>query len=100
MIVAFSNDEQRLIYQLSDMVDELYAALGQIGEDTVQCYQSLHKVKNILKAKDPKGMKNVKQHLMMDFRIIEDRQLGGAVLDDVLERLYQHVNTNGIFKPS
>ena len=98
--MAFSNDEQRLISQLSDMVDELYVVLGQIGEDTVQCYQYLYKVKNILESKDPKGMKNVKQHLMMDFRMIEDRQLEGAVLDDVLERMYQHVNTNGIFKPS
>ncbi|MEJ2046386.1 MAG: hypothetical protein P8X89_24290 [Reinekea sp.] len=79
------------------MIDELLTALDQLREGLSQCYQSVHKVKNILNSKDQKGMKNVKQHLMMDFRMIEDRQLEGDVLDDVLERIYYHVSNNEIF---
>lgn len=97
--MAFSTNEENLIVELSSMINELLTALDQLGEDTSQCYQSVHKVKNILNSKDPKGMKNVKQHLMMDFRMIEDRQLEGDVLDDVLERIYYHVSNNGIFHP-
>jgi hypothetical protein len=97
--MAFSKSEENLIIQLSSMIDELLTALDQLGEDTSQCYQSVHKVKNILNSKDPKGMKNVKQHLMMDFRMIEDRQLEGDFMDDVLERIYHHVSNNGIFHP-
>ena len=97
--MVFSINEENLIFQLSNMIDELLTALNQLGEDTGQCYQSVHKVKNILNSEDPKGMKNIKQYLMMDFRMIEDRQLEGDVLDDVLERIYYHVSNNGIFHP-
>ena len=79
------------------MVDELSNALDQCGEDTVKGYKYLHKVKNILKTKDQKGMRNVKQHLMMDFRIIEDRQLEGNTLDDIIDRIYKSVNSSEIF---
>lgn len=96
--MAFSENEEKLILQLSDMIDELYKALGQLGEDTGQRYKYVHKVKNILQSKDPKGMRNVRQHLMMDFRMIEDRQLQGDALDDVLERIYFHVSNNEIFQ--
>ncbi len=97
--MAFSQNEEKLISQLLDMIDELDIALNQLGEDTIQCYKSIQKVKNILKSKEPKGMKNIKQHLMMDFRMIEDRQLEGADLDDVLDRVYFHISNNKIFKP-
>lgn len=97
--MVFLKNEESLIFQLSNMIDELLVALDQLGEDTAHGYQSVHKVKNILNAKDLKGMKNVKQHLMMDFRMIEDRQLEGEVLDGVLNRIYYHVSDNGIFHP-
>jgi|GEM_PF-3931048 len=97
-MVAFSQDEDNLISQLSDMIDELLTVLDQLGEDTVQCYQFVQKVKNILNSKDPKGMKNVKRHLMMDFRMIEDRQLESSGLDCVLERIYWHVSKNRVFQ--
>lgn len=97
-MVVFSQNEDNLISQLSDMIDELLTVLDQLGEDTVQCYQFVQKVKNILNSKDPRGMKNVKQHLMMDFRMIEDRQLENRSLDCVLERIYWHVSKNSIFQ--
>lgn len=96
--MAFSDAEQELISQLSDMVDELLMVLCQLGEDTNTCYRSLKRVRNILKSKDVGGMKNVKKHLMMDFRMIEDRQLEGDALDSVMERIYRHVNSNEMFK--
>lgn len=95
--MVFSSEELKIISQLNDMVDELYRILDMIGEDTVQRYQSLHKIKNILKSKDPKGMKNVKHHLMMDFRMIDDRQLESVELDNIIDRIYNHVISNGIF---
>ncbi|GGB22159.1 hypothetical protein [Agarivorans gilvus] len=95
--MAHLTNDDDLIFQLLNMVDELIFTLDQLGEDTKQSYKSVQKVKNILKSKDPKGMKNVKQHLLMDFRVIEDRQLEGETLDDVLERIYYHVSNYGIF---
>lgn len=70
-----------------------------LGENADLCYRYIRKVRHILNSKDPKGMRNVKQHLMMDFRMIEDRQLEGDNLDDVLEKIYYHVSNNEIFKP-
>ncbi|WP_367374517.1 hypothetical protein [Pseudomonas lini] len=96
--MVFSDTNQELISQLSEMVDELFLALDQLGEDTNTCYVYLNKVRNILRAKDSKGMKNVKDHLMMDFRMIEDRQLEGDVLDEIMERIYHHVNSNEVFR--
>ncbi|WP_338590385.1 hypothetical protein VXM60_19380 [Shewanella khirikhana] len=95
--MIFSVKDEQLILRLSYMIDELLIALTQLGEDTNQAYQSVHKVKKILSSKDPRGMKNVKKHLMMDFRMIEDRQLDSDALNNVLDRIYSHVSSNEIF---
>ncbi len=98
--MGFSANEQKLISQLVDMIDKFYITLEQLDEDTALCYQALKKVKNILKSKNPNGMKNVKKHLMMDFRMIEDRQLEGDALDELLESIYYHVSNNKLFHAS
>ena len=98
-MMAFSQNEEKMICQLSDMLDELLRVLELLGENTELCYRYIRKVRHILNTKDLKGMRNVKQHLMMDFRMIEDRQLEGNNLDDVLEKIYRHVSSNEIFKP-
>ncbi|MFM4822930.1 hypothetical protein ACEUDB_20040 [Aeromonas hydrophila] len=98
-MMAFSKNEEEIIYQLSDMLDELLRTLDLLGENTELYYRYIRKVRHILNTKDPKGMRNVKQHLMMDFRMIEDRQLEGNHLDDVLEKIYYQVSNNKIFKP-
>ena len=87
-----------LIDQLIVMMDELFLVLDNLGENTASSYPYLNKVKNILKSKDPKGLPNVKSHLMMDFRMIEDRQLEGNELDNAINVVYHHVNSYDIFK--
>lgn len=96
-MMAFSQNEEKLIRQLSGMLDELFKVLALLGENTGLRYKFIQKARYILNSKDPKGMKNVKQHLMMEFRMIEDRQLEGNDLDYVLERIYRHVSDNEIF---
>jgi hypothetical protein len=69
-------------------------SLALLGEDTVGGYRSLRRARNILESGDPAGLKNLKRHLMMDFRMIEDRQLKGDALDDVMTRIYRRVSEN------
>ncbi len=95
--MVFSKNEEELIIRLSDLLNELLIILEQIGEDTNKSYRFLKKVGNILNSKDPKGMRNVKQHLMMDFRVIEDRQLEGKGLDEILDKVYRCASDNNIF---
>lgn len=98
-MMNFSQNEEEIIYQLSDMLDELLRTLELLGENTELYYRYISKVRHVLNTRDPKGMRNVKQHLMMDFRMIEDCQLEGNNLDDVLEKIYYQVSNNKIFKP-
>lgn len=95
--MVLSSADQAKISQLSNMLDELYSILEALGEDTVHGYRSLRKVRNALKAKDPRGISNVKKHLMMDFRMIEDRQLDELSLNRIVDCIYHYVNGNSIF---
>jgi hypothetical protein len=87
-----------LINQLIDMMDKLFLELNNLGENTDSGYTYLNKVQNILKCRDPKGLRNIKTHLMMDFRMITDHQLDGCELDDAINAVYHHVNSHDIFK--
>jgi hypothetical protein len=94
--MTYSIEDEKKIYMLSNMLKKLFHNLNVLGED-IEHYQSLKKIENILKTKDPKGMKKIKQHLMMDVRMIEDNQLEGDSLDKGLDEIYNYVNSNNIF---
>ncbi len=95
--MLFSTNEKEAIDNLYAMLDELHVTLEDLGEDIANDYLYLKKVKNILSSKDPKGMNNVKKHLMMDFRVIDDRQLEGDNLDDSINQIYNYICSNDIF---
>ncbi len=97
--MSYSPEEQKYISQLSQMINELIYTLNELGEDTEEYYKATKKVKNILSAKDPKGMKNVKRYLMMDFRMIDDNQIDEDTLNTIIDKIYAHIKSNNIFTP-
>ncbi|CAA0102825.1 Uncharacterised protein [BD1-7 clade bacterium] len=94
--MAYTEAEKSLITDLLRMLDELSISLDRIGENP-KAYPAFRKVKNIVESRDSKGMKNVKKHLMMDFRMIDDRQLDDPRTNSILKEIYSHVSEHRMF---
>lgn len=47
-MMAFSKNEEEIIYQLSDMLDELLRTLELLGENTELYYRYIRKVRHTL----------------------------------------------------
>jgi|TARA_R110000744_G_scaffold293732_1_gene404017 hypothetical protein len=86
------------IEQLAEMLERLFIALSNLGENPDKDYPYLIKVKNILKSRDLKGFKNIEKHLMMDFRMIDDRQLESSELNKSINDICRHVDANNMFR--
>lgn len=85
------------ISELLEIVNNICEELIFLGEDVDLGYKSIGKVKNILVSKNLNGFKNVKNHLMKDFRMIEDRQLSSDKLNLYIDKAYYCVSNNEVF---
>lgn len=78
----------------ADAILELQASLGRIlalidaaGQDSGS-YRGIHKAMNIVKSREPKGIKGIVRHLDGDFRMIYDNMVGGVDLQREMEHAY------------
>ncbi|WP_259779860.1 hypothetical protein [Aestuariispira ectoiniformans] len=74
--------------RLSTLLDDIILKLSKNEGDTSKNYIHLWKAKNILDNKNSKGIKNIKRHLFMDFRMIRDNQVDDADLSEKMDEAY------------
>jgi len=95
--MAYTEKEKELISTLLEKVELVEEILSSKGINVSDNYRYIVKVKNILKNKDEKGMKNVSHHLFMDFRQIIDFQIDVGILSDMMDEVFLFTENNKLF---
>lgn len=94
----FSDKDLLDIFKLSALLQQLIKYLSvdrEVGETN---YAYLTKSINVLHTKDIKGIKNISNNLMMDFRMMIDRGLVGGEFDIITNSIYEIIDSNPIFR--
>lgn len=92
-----NDNQKKVVNDLLLLVDSIINILNAKGEDTIEGYRYLRKIRNILVSSDPNGLKKIKRHLFMDFRTIRDNQLDTDELDEKMNEAYGLAMSNSIF---
>ncbi|WP_428024556.1 hypothetical protein [Arcobacter sp.] len=95
--MAYTEKEKELITTLLGKIELIEEILTSKGINVSDSYKYIIKVKNILKNKDEKGMKNVKQHLFMDFRQMFESSTSFEELNILVEESFRIAILNSIF---